>query len=433
MNFDAVVSAGTQAVGRLGRVANVRDPRHALSIAPTSPTRPVRRRRSGPIPSSLSAEDPALRIALVIERFLPGAGGVENVAWQVAHELARQGADVTVLAREIDPRAEVSTERIAAPRAWQPLRIASFSRRVGGRLARSDFDVVHGFSHTRTQDLFRAGGGSHRDWLRRTRTGAGRAIRTLSPRYRVRFAIERDVFERSDQRIQCASRLVADVLEREHGVARKRILLLPNAVDTEAFAPERQAAPAHALREALAPPDARVWLFPASGWHRKGLDTALRALAARPGEEVLWVAGGDRPGPWRAKARAIGVEDRVRFLGRRDDMPAVYAAADAVVLPTRYDPFANVTLEAAAAGRAVVTTRANGASEWLGDGLLVLDRADDAEALASRLETLVDGPERNRRGGALRERARELDWPAHVRRLREEYASIVARRGGVAR
>ena len=64
------------------------------------PGRPVRRHRGGSIPSRLSAEEAILRIALVIERFLPTGGGVENVAWQVAHELARQGADVTVLARE---------------------------------------------------------------------------------------------------------------------------------------------------------------------------------------------------------------------------------------------------------------------------------------------------------------------------------------------
>lgn len=389
---------------------------------------PVRRPRGGSIPSFLSAEESVLRIALVIERFLPAGGGVENVAWHVAHELARAGADVTVLAREIDPRAAVATERIPAPRAWQPIRIETFSRRAAQRVARGDFDVVHGFSHTRTQDLFRAGGGSHRDWLRRTHSGAGHAIRTISPRYRVRFAIERDVFERSRQRIQCASRLVADELERAHGVAPERILLLPNAVDVGTFSPEPHAARARALRAEQAPPGSRVWLLPASGWHRKGLETALRALAVRPAEDLLWIAGGDHPAPWRAKARAIGVEGRVRFLGRRDDMPVVYAAADGVVLPTRYDPFANATLEAAAAGRAVVTTRANGASEWLGDEVLLLDRAGDAEGLAAALGTLADDAERARRGAALRARARTLDWPSHVARLREEYASLAARR-----
>ncbi|MEM9174637.1 MAG: glycosyltransferase family 4 protein [Myxococcota bacterium] len=364
----------------------------------------------------------------MIERFLPGAGGVENVAWQVAHELARLGEDVTVLARDVAASAEVATEAIAAPRAWQPLRITTFSHRITARLARADFDVVHGFSHTRTQDLFRAGGGSHRDWLRRTHPGAGGTLRSLSPRYRVRFAIERDVFERSDQRIQCASRLVADVLVNEHRVAPERVLLLPNAVDASAFAPAPQAEAAHALRVRHARDASRIWLLPGSGWARKGLETALRALAKRPPEEVLWVAGGDRQAPWQARARSAGVASRVSFLGRRDDMPAVYAAADGIVLPTRYDPFANATVEAAAAGRAIVTTRANGASEWLGDALDVLDRADDADALAAALARLAPDDARAQRGEALRRAARALDWPSHVKALREAYRAIAARR-----
>ena len=53
-----------------------------------------------------------LRIALVIERFAPGTGGVENVAWRVAHELARGGLDVSVLAREV--AAEAAVDAIAA-------------------------------------------------------------------------------------------------------------------------------------------------------------------------------------------------------------------------------------------------------------------------------------------------------------------------------
>ena len=118
----------------------------------------------------------------------------------------------------------------------------------------------------------------------------------------------------------------------------------------------------------------------------------------------------------------------MRFLGRRDDMATVYAAVDGVVLPTRYDPFANATLEAAAAGRPIVTTRANGASEWLGSELIALDRADDAHALAASLARLADADERRRRGSALRERARQLDWPSHTRALCDEYASIFERR-----
>ena len=68
-------------------------------------------------------------------------------------------------------------------------------------------------------------------------------------------------------------------------------------------------------------------------------------------------------------------------------MPALYQAADALLLPTRYDPFANVTLEAAAAGLAIITSAGNGAAEWLGEAIQVMNEdagpAEYAKAMKS--------------------------------------------------
>lgn len=407
----------------------------------TGPGAPVHRDATPRYPEGPPREEPALRIAIVIERFVPGAGGVENVAWQVAHALAECGEDVVVWTREADPRAAVASRRVRAPRAWQPIRILGFSAGVARGIARAArgetgpaWDVVHSFSHTRHQDLFRAGGGSQIETLRRTRRGLGRTLRRGAPRYRVRLAIERHVFERTQQRIQCPSRLVADALEREHGVDPARLWLLPNAVDASRFAAPQADEAGRALRARLAPRAERVWLFPGTGWHRKGLATALEALARDPdaGSE-LWIAGRDAPGPWQRRARGLGLGDRVRFLGEWRDMPALYRAVDGVVLPTRYDPFANVTLEAAAAGRPVATSATNGAAEWLGDDVDRIERADDAEALAARLATWRDDGVRRARGGALARRAAAMDWAGHVAALRDEYARIAeARRRSAA-
>ena len=197
-----------------------------------------------PFPLVASLEEPALRIAIVIERFAPRAGGVEKVAWQVAHELARTGDDVTVLTRDADPEAVDRSARAGAPcrirslpvpTGWQPLRVLAFSRAAARHARRGRFDVVHSFSRTRHQDLYRAGGGSHRDYLERSHDRAGRLARALSPRHRVLLSIEERVFRDPRQRVQCASRLVADRLTRRHGVAPERILLLPNAVDADRF------------------------------------------------------------------------------------------------------------------------------------------------------------------------------------------------------
>lgn len=378
-----------------------------------------------------------LHIALVVERFAPGTGGVENVAWQVAHELVRQGEDVTVVARAADPAPGIRVQLVSKPGRRNPLRALAFSRAAaratGARTSGArPFDVVHSFSRTRHQDLFRAGGGSHADYLRRTHSRAGVALRRLLPRHQSLLALERQVFADPAQGIQCSSRLVADGLVAAYGVDRDRILLLPNAVDGERFDANRHAAAGRALRLRLDEKAERIWLFPGSGWHRKGLDLGLAALARvdDPGLR-LWVAGRDDPAPWLRRAARAGLSERVRFLGPRSDLEVVYAAVDGMLLPTRYDAFANVTFEAAASGLAILTTATNGAAEWLpAEACLTLraDRAPAVDALARALGDLSDTHVRRAMGEAARRAVLAHHWPGHVASLRAQYARIAARR-----
>lgn len=142
----------------------------------------------------------------------------------------------------------------------------------------------------------------------------------------------------------------------------------------------------------------------------------------------LWVAGRDDPRPWRPQIDALGIADRVRFLGERSDLPSVYQAVDGMLLPTRYDPFANVTLEAAAAGLPIITSAANGAAEWFGDDLRILRRAEDSTALAAAIGGFRDSTTRRACGERVRRRARELDWSTHTSALRAEYRRIVETR-----
>jgi UDP-glucose:(heptosyl)LPS alpha-1,3-glucosyltransferase len=142
----------------------------------------------------------------------------------------------------------------------------------------------------------------------------------------------------------------------------------------------------------------------------------------------LWIAGRDDSRPWKRRATRLGIADRVRFLGERRDLDVLYRAVDAMVLPTRYDPFANVTLEAAAAGLPIVTSSANGAVEWLGHAIRVVEDIDDPAALASALTDFNESDQRKKAGESLALKAQEFGWPRHVETLLEEYDRIVQRR-----
>ncbi len=362
-----------------------------------------------------------MRVALIVDRFEPSAGGVENAAWNTAHGLARAGDEVSVLARRAAPTPAVRRLPAPASASWQPLRVLALLRAAQRRAPRRSFDVVHSFSRTLHQDIYRAGGGSHADYMERRYGPLDRAARRLSPRHALNLEIERRVFADPSQLLQCNSHMVRRQISTRYGVKRERLVVIHNGVDLKLFHP-RAADP---VRAGGAP----VWLFAGSGFRRKGLDTALRALAlsAQTGTE-LWVAGRDAARPWRRLAERLGVGHRVRFLGARADLPDLYRAADGLILPTRYDAFANVCLEAAAAGLAVLTSRANGAAEIFGEGGAIVEDPEDAQSFADELDRLADPRARRAAGEAGRRATEGRSWDAHVCELRALYRRVAALR-----
>ena len=354
------------------------------------------------------------------------------MAWRVASELDRLGLDVTVLTRITDPervndtRRSLKVQKISVPSAWQPLRVALFSRAAARAAEGGSFDIVHSFSRTRHQDLYRAGGGSHQEYMRHRYSTGARVLRAASPRHRILRRIEQAVFDDPSQRIQCASRFVADALIAKHGVSPERILLLPNAVDAKRFGTEDTRSAGRRFRAEIDDKAELIWLFPASGWQRKGLPELFKSFASLPDPGLrLWIAGRDDPGPWKRIAMQLGIADRIRFLGQRDDLEVIYGAVDGMVLPTRYDAFANVTLEAAASGLPIITTKTNGAAEWLDEAVVRLEDAGDPVALAQAMRALSSAEQRRELGERAQTLARRMDWLGHAETLVEEYRRIL--------
>jgi glycosyltransferase involved in cell wall biosynthesis len=125
----------------------------------------------------------------------------------------------------------------------------------------------------------------------------------------------------------------------------------------------------------------------------KAHDISLRALAKVPGA-YLWIAGA---GPLERKLKALaaelGVADRVRFLGWREDASALYRAADICVFPSRFEPLGNVVIQCWAHGIPIVAAASQGPGALIRDdedGLLV--PVNDADALAAGVQRLLDEP-----------------------------------------
>jgi glycosyltransferase involved in cell wall biosynthesis len=157
---------------------------------------------------------------------------------------------------------------------------------------------------------------------------------------------------------------------------------------------------------------------------RKGISTAIRALAMLPSAATLRIVGGGDEthlGELRALVDSLDLPARVSFDGprRRDELPGVYAAADAVVFPVEWaEPWGLVPLEAMACARPVVATGTGGSAEYLRDGEnCLLYTPGDVAALAERIELLAgDARLRERlRGGGLETARAHTDQAFHDR------------------
>ena len=297
---------------------------------------------------------------LIIARPFSVHGGVETATSGLIGALVAHGHEVHRAGPGRQPaHAGVTDHRLPLPPLPAPLRalaLAAAAARVAG--ARG-WDVVQSHERTLRQDIYRAGEGSHRAYLEAVAPATSRRLR-----HRVMLALERRVFARTPE-IVAISRAGRDEIARLHGVPEERLSVVYNGVDLERFHPRlRDAHRAGARAEARVPPDAWMLLFAGSGFPRKGLDVALGALRALADNTArLVVIGRGDVGPYRARARELGVEGRVVWLGVRPDIERWYAAADVLVLPTRYEPFGNVHLEALATGLPVVTSRVAGGAE----------------------------------------------------------------------
>lgn len=160
------------------------------------------------------------------------------------------------------------------------------------------------------------------------------------------------------------------------------------------FAELEEPGPVVRRRDLATPDDAKVLLALGRLHSSKAFDVLMRAVADVPGV-YLWIAG---EGPDRAALETertrLGLDDRVRFLGWRDDRASLFAAADICVFPSRYEPFGTVFVQAWAQRVPLVTTSSDGPRQYVRDGedgLMV--PVDDAVALAGAIRRLVEDPD----------------------------------------
>lgn len=221
----------------------------------------------------------------------------------------------------------------------------------------------------------------------------------------------------------------------------EKVVTIPPGVDLERFRPLPQAA----AKEHLGIPVAdKNIVFAGRIEPLKGIDTLLLAISLlreRYPEETrnmcVAIIGGD---PWadtpdaemarlQALRHDLGIHDFVTFLGSKDqnELPYYYAAADAVVMPSHYESFGLVALEAMAMGTPVIASEVGGLAFLVKDGETGFHiPARDHEALAARLFDIINNPDcRHLLGKQAAANARQYDWNRIVRQMVRLYEDVI--------
>lgn len=312
-----------------------------------------------------------LSLAVIRQRYAAD-GGAERFVARLLDALQGRNLQVTLVTRSWTqaPGFEVvALDPFYVGRVWRDW---AFARAVCRRLASQRYDIVQSHERISCCDVYRAGDGVHREWLaQRARTLGvlGRLGQRISPYHRYTCRAEQRLFRSPRLRaVICNSNMVKNEIVRHFGLPEEKLRVIYSGVDTAVYHPQLRRHRTELRARYGIPDTATVFLFVGSGFTRKGLAVLLDALAPLPTETHLLVVGRDKHvRRYEAQAARLGLGRRVQFLGSQPDVKPFYGAADALVLPTLYDPFPNVVLEAMASGLPVVTSTKCGAAELIRD------------------------------------------------------------------
>ncbi|MEZ6189076.1 MAG: glycosyltransferase family 4 protein [Planctomycetota bacterium] len=384
-------------------------------------------------------------------------GGVERYVFDLVRRLADAGHEVHYFCNfwdeHVDPRIKIHK----VPNTWKQIRfmkVWSFDRWLTRNVRREDFDIVHGFSKSSYQDIYTDGSGCLLDYQTYSIDEAGgsalkKKVKRASLHQKQVLAVEQRRFTRGNfHRVVAMSDLAGDQIKQRYGLTDDEVITLYNGIDVERFHPDKRAEWRDEYVERLSlPKNPFLVLCVGHDYRRKGVPALIRAAAKikeqgglPDGRQLrICVVGRESHHYERelaAEIKRLDVVDAVRLYGTQDLVERWHGFSDLFVLPTRFDAFGNVVLEAMATGVPALVSVKAGAAEVVEDGVSGwrLEDPDDADTIARRITELAsDETKRLAMGQAARAAAEALSWDHHFERMFAIYEEVLAEKQQTAK
>ncbi len=344
-----------------------------------------------------------MKVALITERTDVTLGGAERSVAELGEALAGAGVDVTTIAATGRPTNQDT--RIVFPKATKRVPLSKFKVSLQKHFKKHHYDIIHSVIPFRFVDVYQPRGGSYAEAIiRNAASYQSRSLQTYK-KITARANRRRSALLKSEKAlckdsagpvVAALSDYVADQFKNHYALDDRRITIIRNGIRIPAQFDHNEA---DRLREEVfrqckitKREKPVILLFAANNFRLKGLKPLIKALAVSLADYearriCLFVAGRSNPRPFQRLGANLGIGNNLAFFTEPLDIFCALSASQVAVLPTFYDPCSRFILEALALAKPVITTRFNGAVDFLVNSRhgKVVDSPENISALAQAI------------------------------------------------
>lgn len=360
-------------------------------------------------------------------------GGLEKYTWQIAHDFCQRGCEVTILTsgKVQAPFSNPKLKIIAFPinHILSFLNVVHFDKACYEYLSKFPSSIIFSLDRNRFQTHLRAGNGVHAAYLQHRQREEGFVKHlsfTINPLHHSILSLEKKGFEHPDLKILFTnSFMVRQEVLKFYQIDPNKIQVVHNGVEWHAmqesfdqWATQKE----KIMKELKLDLLAFQFLFIGNNFKRKGLEKLFAALASIKEEYFqLIVVGKDKNLPYfKALASRLGLSKKVFFQGPQNPIIPFYQIADCLVIPSLYDPFANVTVEALAMGLFTISSKYNGGSEILTEqNGSVVEALEDPHSFSQILMQALNQRKTTKRASDIRQTVKHLDFSNQLKAITE--------------
>lgn len=384
------------------------------------------------------------KVAIIIERSNVALGGAERSIWELAAALSKLGFHADIIAAKGQPN-DRNIHVLCRDTAGKRVHYSAFAKAIKQYLTENRYDIIHSVLPFDFADIYQPRGGTYAESILRNAASYQNNILEFYKRLTAFTNFRRTAFLRAERHIArgedgpviaALSNYVAEQFKKHYGTGSERIIIIPNGVKTDRQINtdqtdrlRRQILADARLKEADEPV---LFLFAANNFRLKGLSTLIEAISQIANMDTerkccLVVVGKSRKYRYCRGVKRLGLPTqswRIVFLGPVSHIQSILSITDVAVLPTFYDPSSRFILEALAAGKPVITTRFNGATDLFVDNRhgKVIDSPEDVSALAEAMRYFTNTDNIQKASNAIT--ADNLKSQISISRVAEQLISV---------